>query len=150
MRDNMRKLEVDIYIVRGEITQYKTILGEVATDLIVKEEYTGDVLFLQNDDCITINIQIDKSEYNLTKYISNELGDSNGMVVVNYVIFSDKLDTINPISISTNATKKCTKRIQYNSAEDFESKFNNTMSKAFDGFNKRYMYMEISVHKNSL
>lgn len=149
MEDNMIKQEIDIYIIRGKITSY-VALGSSAPDLIVTEEYTGDMLFLQGDECVTLNIQINESEYNLTEYISKELGDSNGIVFVSYITFSNKLDTINPLSIASKASKKYTEKIQYNSAKDFMSKFNNTMKGKFNGYSGRYMYMEISIHKNNL
>lgn len=140
--NNMLKQEIDVYILRAEIG------AAMDNSIMVIEEYTGEMLLLQDNDTL-LNLQVNDNCYNLTNYLKAELKDSIGVVKINYLCLS-KLETINPIVIANKKSKSHSIKIQYSSAGDFATKFNNKMLPELKMLTKRCVYMEISVYKNNL
>lgn len=141
----MKNQEIDVCMLRGMI---RSSCGD-EDDIIVIEEYSGDLLSLQNDDDLLLSLQIDTTSYNLTNFLRGMIYGSSGVVSINYMSFNDKLDTINPFKIRENKANKKSCTISYQSEEDFVYQFNKIINKSLRGFSQRFVYMEISICRNN-
>lgn len=144
----MMKRGIDVIVIRGEFTRN---IGDKYRDIIV-QEYTGDMLWLQDNRLL--NIQKENEPFSLIGYIENYINDKShagiSHLIINYVSLPSVYDVINPIEIVKAWGKASTSDgpfRKYTTTVDFSDNHARENIANLKGISeKMYGYMEIYVY----
>lgn len=140
--------DIKHYIFRGTLIKEeyddKTIPNN---DIIVLEEYDGDMMLLETEDTLLSLTKVD-TKYSLIDFLISNITEPSGFINVNFITVRNIWDTINPFIIKQKANDKMSFRIQYNTNDIL--KFHNDLYTAMKTKmgDKAFVYMEISISQN--